>query len=77
MTTTPESDTIDARLLAMLVCPQSRKPLIQVGQWLYSTDPDTRLRYPIREGIPVMLTDESETVDQATFDAIMAEHNTD
>lgn len=43
-----------------MVCPVSHAPLREVGDWLVSTDPDTRRRYPIRDGIPVMLVEESE-----------------
>jgi uncharacterized protein YbaR (Trm112 family) len=68
------SQTIDAELLKILVCPESKARLIQVGDWLYSTDPATRRRYPIRDGIPIMLIDESETLSQEEFDRVMAEH---
>jgi len=65
---------LDAELLSILACPESKAPLIQVGEWLYSTDAATRRRYPVRDGIPIMLIDESEVVDQDEFDRIMAEH---
>jgi len=58
---------IDKELLEILVCPKTRAPLVLSGDWLYSTDAETRLRYPIRDGIPVMLIDEAETVDEAEF----------
>jgi uncharacterized protein len=70
------SHSIDAELLKILVCPDSKAPLIQVGDWLYSTDPATRRRYPIRDGIPIMLIDESEVLPREEFDRIMAEHGT-
>jgi len=63
---------VDKELLAILVCPESHAPLVQVGDWLYSTDEETRLRYPVREGIPVMLSDESETVDVEEFKRVMS-----
>jgi len=53
---------VDPVLLEKLVCPVSHAPLIQVGAWLYSTDRETRRRYPIRDGIPIMLIDEAEEV---------------
>lgn len=62
---------IDPDLMEILVCPQSHARLVQVGDWLYSTDPATRRRYPIRDGIPIMLIDESEVVDQDQFREIM------
>ena len=68
------SELLDPELLKILACPESKAPLVLVGDWLYSTDPNTRRRYPVRDGIPIMLIDESEVVDQAEFDRIMAEH---
>jgi uncharacterized protein len=62
---------LDKELLAILVCPKTKAPLIQSGDWLYSTDPETRLRYPIRDGIPVMLIDEAETVEAADFERVV------
>jgi hypothetical protein len=64
-------DTLDPELLAILVCPESHAPLVQVGEWLYSTDGATRRRYPVREGIPIMLIDESEVVEPPEFEKIM------
>lgn len=58
--------------VALLCCPVSRKPLVQQGDWLISTDPETRLRYPIREEIPVLLREESEQLDLATWKAAIA-----
>jgi len=55
---------LERELLSILVCPESHAPLVQVGDWLYSTDAATRKRYPIRDGIPIMLIDEAETVDE-------------
>ena len=51
---------IDPRLLSIMVCPVSHAPLLEVEGWLVSTDPETRRRYPVRDGIPVMLIEESE-----------------
>jgi uncharacterized protein YbaR (Trm112 family) len=62
---------IDPELMEILVCPASHARLVQVGDWLYSTDPATRRRYPIRDGIPIMLIDESEIVDEEEFREIM------
>ncbi len=64
---------LDKEFLTTLVCPEFHAPLVQVGEWLYSTDPATRRRYPIRDGIPVMLIDEAETVDQEDWNRILSE----
>ncbi|MFQ5463246.1 MAG: Trm112 family protein [Phycisphaerae bacterium] len=63
---------VDPELLEKLVCPVSHAPLIQVGAWLYSTDRETRRRYPIRDGIPIMLIDEAEEVTLDEFLRITA-----
>lgn len=65
---------VDPELLAILVCPLSRAPLVEDDGALVSTDSATRLRYRIEDGIPVMLVDESETLDEATWKAVMARH---
>jgi uncharacterized protein YbaR (Trm112 family) len=62
---------IDQELLGILVCPDSRARLVQQGEWLYSTDPKTRRRYPIRDGIPIMLIDESEVVNEEEFKRVV------
>lgn len=68
---------IDAELLRIMQCPVGHAPLVQVGDWLYSTDAETRRRYPIRDGIPIMLIEESEVVAEDEFQRIMAEHRPD
>jgi uncharacterized protein YbaR (Trm112 family) len=62
---------LDPELLDILVCPESHARLVQVDDWLYSTDPGTRRRYPIRDGIPIMLIDESQVVDEAEFQRVI------
>ncbi len=64
---------IDRRLLEIMECPVARAPLVQVGDWLYSTDSETRRKYRIEDGIPVMLVEESIVVEPAEFQRAMAE----
>jgi uncharacterized protein YbaR (Trm112 family) len=52
--------TIGKDLLEIMQCPVAHVPLVQVGDWLYSTDAESRRKYPIRDGIPIMLVDESQ-----------------
>ncbi|MEM9881936.1 MAG: Trm112 family protein [Planctomycetota bacterium] len=61
MSDNPESPApIDPELLAILVCPLTRSPLRQEGAWLVAQRPaDAGLRYPIRDGVPVLLIDEA------------------
>ena len=56
----PETkNEIDPRLLEILVCPQTKGPLV------YDRDNDellskkAMLAYPVRDGVPVMLIDEA------------------
>jgi uncharacterized protein YbaR (Trm112 family) len=63
--------TIDPELLELLACPLSHARLVQDGPTLVSTDPATRRRYRIDDGIPVLLVDEAEELDEATWKAIM------
>jgi len=62
---------IDPQLLSIMVCPVSHAPLREVGNWLVSTDPGTRRRYPIRDGIPVMLIEESEEMEPSDWEAAL------
>lgn len=50
---------MDKRLLDILVCPVTKGPLIyqKATQELWCKN--SRLAYPIRDGIPVMLSDEA------------------
>ncbi|MCX5661889.1 MAG: Trm112 family protein [Planctomycetota bacterium] len=51
------SPKIDPELLKIIVCPLTRSPLRLEGEELVATVGG--LRYPIREGIPVLLVDEA------------------
>ncbi|MEM9252109.1 MAG: Trm112 family protein [Planctomycetota bacterium] len=67
---------IDAELLAILVCPLTRSPLRQEGSELVAEVGG--LRYPIRDGIPVLLVHEATLPDTVTslddFKQRYAEH---
>ncbi len=65
---------LDPELLAIMVCPLSRSPLVQDGDTLVSTDAKTRRRYRITDDIPNMLIDESEALSEAEWKAIMQKH---
>ena len=64
---------LNEELLNILECPVAHVPLVQSGDWLYSTDPETRQKYPIQDGIPIMLIEETETADVDEFERVMAE----
>lgn len=52
---------MDAALLKLMVCPLTRSPLTQEGDELVAAaPPGAGLRYPLRQGIPVLLVDEAK-----------------
>ena len=52
---------LDPNLLQILVCPLTRSALRQDGAHLVATEPaEAPLRYPIRDGIPILLAEEAE-----------------
>jgi hypothetical protein len=65
MTATPErpENTVDPKLLEILVCPVTKGPLEfdSVKQELISRS--AKLAYPIRDGIPIMLPEEARKID--------------
>ncbi len=63
---------VESWLLEMLVCPESKAPLVREGDWLYSTDARTRRRYAIRQGIPNLLIEESEVASPEAFERVMS-----
>lgn len=66
--------TLEPWFVELLACPQTHAPVVMDGNWLYSTDPETRRRYPVEDGIPKMLIEESEVVTEAEFSRIMQMH---
>ena len=51
---------IDKELLEILACPACKASVTLEGERIVCTNPACGLRYPIRDGIPVMLIDEAE-----------------
>jgi len=57
------SQPVDPKLLELLVCPVSHKPLRydkEAGELISEA---AGLAYPIRDGIPIMLEDEARRLD--------------
>ncbi|HET9232023.1 MAG TPA: Trm112 family protein [Vitreimonas sp.] len=50
---------VDPKLLEVLVCPQTRKPLRYDKQRQELVSDAARLAYPVRDGVPIMLIDEA------------------
>ncbi len=55
----------DVRLLEFLACPQDKGPLYYFEDEDSLYNPRLKRRYEIKDGIPVMLIDEAETVSAA------------
>ncbi len=49
---------IDPTLLELLACPACKTAVREEGEWLVCVS--CGRRYPVREGIPVMLVEEAE-----------------
>jgi hypothetical protein len=65
MTTPPPPDDLDPKLLEILVCPQTRGPLVYDREAKELLSRKARLAYPIRNGIPIMLIDEARALADA------------
>ena len=69
------SNTIDPELLAILRCPVTRSVLRQEGDFLVAETGG--LRYPVRDGIPVMLPEEAQLPPGvASLDAFKQQYRT-
>ncbi|WP_068152939.1 Trm112 family protein [Rhodococcoides corynebacterioides] len=63
--------SVDARLHSILACPQDKGPLLLIqDELLYN--PRLRRIYPIENGIPVLLVDDSRDADDARHADILA-----
>lgn len=51
---------IDKELLEILACPACKSPVRLEGDKIICQNVRCALRYPVRDGIPVMLVDEAE-----------------
>ncbi|WP_339729729.1 hypothetical protein [uncultured Gimesia sp.] len=58
----------------IIACPKTKAKLVCDGDFLVSVDPATRLKYPIQDGIPVMLIDEAKEVPEEEWADIMQRH---
>jgi len=67
-------------LLEVLVCPKSKQPLIYFPRGEADRDeadgfllcPASQLRYPIKDGVPVMLVEEAIPVEAQAVEALVA-----
>ena len=65
MSASPErpENTVDPKLLEILVCPLTRGPLEYDAARQELISRKARLAYPIRDGIPIMLPEEARKID--------------
>ena len=63
---------LDPLLLEILACPQDHGPLYYFEDEDTLYNPRLKRRYAIREGIPIMLIDEAETLEESEHDRLMA-----
>lgn len=59
---------MDAKLLAILVCPVTKGPLIYQKEQNELISKSARLAYPVRDGIPVLLEEEARKLDSDELD---------
>lgn len=55
---------LDEKLQDILVCPETKDPLIYFEEENFLLSPSAQLKYPIDDGIPVMLVDEAEELSE-------------
>jgi len=51
---------MDKELLEILACPKCKSSVVEEGERICCTNEACALRYPIQEGIPIMLIEEAE-----------------
>jgi uncharacterized protein YbaR (Trm112 family) len=62
---------LDPLLLEVLACPEDKGPLLYFEDEERLYNPRLRRSYAIRDGIPVMLVDEAETVSESEHQRLM------
>ncbi len=60
-----------------LVCPKTKADLVLDGKSLVSVDPQTRLRYEVKDDIPIMLVDEAVELSPEDWSTVMSRHQRD
>ncbi|HJN04364.1 MAG TPA: Trm112 family protein [Alphaproteobacteria bacterium] len=58
-----EGIDVDPKLLEILVCPLTKKPLRYDREAQELISDEAGLAYPVRDGIPIMLVDEARQLD--------------
>ena len=55
-------NSFDVKILDVLVCPKTKKPLTYNKETQELVNEDNSLAYPIKDGIPVMLVNEARSI---------------
>jgi hypothetical protein len=61
----PHHQSVDPKLLEILVCPLTKGPLVYDAARQELVSKQAGVAYPIRDGIPIMLVDEARQLDDA------------
>jgi uncharacterized protein YbaR (Trm112 family) len=65
--------TLSPELLDLLVCPKSKAPLeYHPGPPEVLVCRTSKLVYPVQDGIPIMLIDEAQPLDEAAYPSLPA-----
>ena len=64
--------SVSPDLLEILVCPESKRPLIYFEREDFLFCPDSKLKYRVEDGIPVMLIEEAERLTDEQAQALLA-----
>ncbi|MEQ8821972.1 MAG: Trm112 family protein [Sumerlaeia bacterium] len=65
--------TLPRELLDILICPETRAPLVVDAQGhLVSTDAACRRRYSVEDGIPNMLIEDAEVLSESEHAEVLA-----
>lgn len=68
----PRSNTLDPELLEILRCPLTLSRLRQEGDWLVAEEGG--MRYPVRDGIAVLLMEEAHLPPGKTLEQLKAQY---
>ena len=68
---------LDPKLLEILACPEDKGPLLYFADEEALYNPRLKRRYAVRDDIPIMLIDESETVDDAEHERLLSKASAD
>ena len=56
--------------MSILRCPKSLAPLKQIENQLISSDSTSRLSFPIKNGIPILLLEEAKKIEKDVWEKI-------